>query len=105
VGNVVSLTVRVAGTLAETLTLLDFVLRGDPDVLTEPVEVLDELLDPVIVNVLYMLRVPAIVAVVHGLVLLVLEGPGARVTLPETVDVFEEEEDPVKLAELLEDLL
>ena len=105
VGNVVSLTVPVAAILPDTLTLLDLVLTGDTELVIEPVEVLEPLLLAVIVEVLYIVRVPTTLDVVHGLVLLVLDGPGARDIVPEPVVVFDAEADPVKLAELLDDLL
>jgi hypothetical protein len=105
VGKVVWLLVPVVMAVPDTVAVLDFVLRGDPDALTEPVEVFEELLDPVIVEVLYIVRVSTMLNVVQGLVLLVLDEPGERVTLPETVDVFEEEDDPVSVGEALDDLL
>ena len=104
-GKVVSLTVRVAAILPDTLTLLDLVFTVDPDKVTEPVEVLDVLLDPVIVAVPNTLRVPTTVAVVHTLAVVVLEAAGERVPLTEVVDVFDAKLDFVKLAELLDDLL
>lgn len=105
VGNVVSLTVRVTAVLPDTLTLLDLVLTGDTELVIEPVDVLEPLLLAVIVEVLYIVRVPSTLDVVHGLVLLVLDGPGPRDFVPEPVVVFELEADPVKLAEPLDDLL
>ena len=105
VGNVVSLTVRVTAVLPDTVIVLDLVLTGDTELVIEPVEVLDVLLDPVIVAVLNTLRVPTTVAVVHTLAVVVLEAAGERVPLTEVVDVFDEEADPVKLAVPLDDLL
>lgn len=105
VGNVVSLTVPVAALLPDTVAVLDLVFALEPELVTEPVDVLEPLLVPVMVEVLYIVRVPTTLDVVHGLVLLVLDGPGARDNVPEAVVVFDTEEEPVKLTELLDDLL
>ena len=105
VGNVVSLTVRVAAVLPETLAVFVLVLTDVTELVTEPVDVLEPLPVAVIVEVLYIVRVPTTLDVVHGLPLLVLDGPGPRDFVPEPLVVFELEEDPVKLTELLEDLL
>ena len=96
---------RVTTVLPDTLTLLDLVLTGDTELVIEPVDVLEPLLVAVIVEVLYIVRVPSTLDVVHGLALLVLDRPGPRDNVPEPVVVFDAEADPVKLAELLDDLL
>lgn len=105
VGKVVWLTVPVAAVLPDTVAEFVLVLTGDTELVIEPVDVLEALPVPVIVEVLYIVRVPTTLDVVHGLVLLVLDLAGPRDKLPEALDVFDTEVEPVKLAEPLEDLL